>query len=201
LLFCFGVISGHAAAVGLAAAHRDRLKIPNAAGYLTFGGPHGKSLAVGRPWGRPCRPVRLAVEQSVPDWVYGQVAVVVDEARQAGLDVTLETRAFTWRTGSLYYRPGEGVPDVVRVPVFADKGRPPLLDGKRMERVRLGWDAVLDRDRRHEYVTSESAQLHLVALRDDPVAARRALRFLIALTQGDRVLHPARLHPPVRVQS
>jgi len=162
----------------------DRLKIPSAAGYFTFGGPHGKPLAVGRPWGRPCQPIRLAVAESVPTWVYSEVAAVVAEARRDALDVTLETRAFTWNPTTLYYPPGEHTTDVVRVPIFARTSRPPLLAGHRQERINLGWNAAIDRDGRHEDVTSESADLYLVALHDDPATARRAVRYLIALTQG-----------------
>ena len=51
--------------------------IPGADGYRRFGGPHGKLIAVGRPWGHACQPVRFSVEEHVPDWVYTQIAAVV----------------------------------------------------------------------------------------------------------------------------
>ncbi|HET6909593.1 MAG TPA: hypothetical protein VFH54_09665, partial [Mycobacteriales bacterium] len=86
------------AAVGTGAwliYHRNReAAIPGASGYRRFGGPHGKWLAVGRPWGHACQPVRLTVEEHVPDWVYQQVSLVTNEAHADGINITLETRNF-----------------------------------------------------------------------------------------------------------
>jgi len=71
--------------------------IPGAPGYRTFGGPHGKLLAVGRPWGRPCQPIRFAVDQNVPDWMYEQAAAVVAEARRDGIDAPWSPAASSGR--------------------------------------------------------------------------------------------------------
>ncbi|HZT66457.1 MAG TPA: hypothetical protein VFA11_11765 [Acidimicrobiales bacterium] len=170
--------------VWLSHQRQAELRIPGAPGYSTFGGPHGKPLAVGRPWGRPCQPVRFTVEQDVPDWVYNQVAAVVAEARADGIDVTVETRNFYWTPSSLYYPAGQTPETVVRVPVFSDDATPPRLRDGQPERILLGWDAAVDPDGTHEDVTSEQGVLHLAALNGDLPATRRAIRQLVALSQG-----------------
>jgi hypothetical protein len=158
--------------------------IAGAPGYRTFGGPHGKPLAVGRPWGLPCRPVRFTVEEHVPDWIYTQAAAVVGEARRDGIDVTIETRRFTWQPGSLYYAPGQSPATTERVPIFVSGGTPPALPGGGREHIQLGWDAQLDADGRHETLTDAEGILWMKTIGGDPELVRRSVRQLIAMTQG-----------------
>lgn len=160
-----------------------RVAIPGAAGYRTFGGPHGRALAPGRPWGRVCQPVRLAVDAAVPDAVYADVQRVVDEARRGGIDITVETRGFRWTPADLYFPPGATPVEVPRVAVFVD-GMSHRLSNGRLEAIRLGWDADLDADHHHEHLTYADGVVHAPALAADPLAARRSVRQLIALTQG-----------------
>lgn len=157
--------------------------IAGAPGYHTYGGPHGKGLAVGRPWGVACQPVRFTVEEHVPDWIYRQAAAVVAEARQDGIDVTIETRTFMWKPASLYYAPGQTPDTTVRVPIFAKDGTPPPRHDGRPQHINLGWDARLDDGGRHEAVTSMQGILYTQSTGNDRTA-RRSVRQLIALTQG-----------------
>jgi hypothetical protein len=160
------------------------LTIPGAAGYHTVTGPHGKPLAVGRPWGQACQPVRFAVEEHAPDWVYTQVAAVVAEARRDGLNVTLETRDFRWTPTSLYYPPGLRSVTVPRVAVFAHTEKPPQRSDGKPENIRLGWDAKVDADGRHEDLTGVDADFWMQTLNGQPQAVRRSMRQLVAMTQG-----------------
>jgi hypothetical protein len=166
-------------------AERDAaFAIPGAAGYSTFAGPAGEPLAIGRPWGRPCQPVRLTVEAHVPDWIYAQVVAVVNEARQDGIDVTVENREFFWNSNSLYYAPGQSPVSTERVPVFADDGTPPTLNNGQPEHIDLGWNASLDPDGHNENLTSAQGTLFLQAIDGNPQVVRRSIRQLIALTEG-----------------
>jgi hypothetical protein len=160
------------------------LAIPGAPGYSTFAGPHGKPLPVGRPWGRPCQPIRFTVEANVPGWVYAQIAAVVSEARQDGIDVTLENRKFLWSPGSLYYVGGQSPATTVRVAIFRHDETPPQLAHGQPEHIGLGWDTRLDLDGRNEDLTLAQADLWMRTLNGNPQAVRRSIRQLIAMTQG-----------------
>jgi hypothetical protein len=158
--------------------------IAGAPGYRTYGGPHGKVLAVGRPWGVTCQPVRFTVEEHVPNWIYGQAAAVVAEARQDGIDVTIETRRFMWKPASLYYAPGQTPDTTVRVPIFVKDGTPPPRHDGSPQHINLGWDARLDDGGRHEALTDMQGILYTQSIGNDPRTARRSVRELIAMTQG-----------------
>jgi hypothetical protein len=176
------------AAVGAGAwtvyVHRQDLAIPGAPGYSTFTGPHGEPLAVGRPWGRACQPVRFAVEEHVPRWVYDQVAQVVSEARSDGIDVAVENRQFFWNPASLYYVGGQSPASTVRVGIFSSEQAPPQLPSGAPEHVAFDWDAVPDPDGHHEDLTQVQGMLWMRTLAGDAQAVRRSVRQLIAVTQG-----------------
>ena len=164
--------------------HGQDLAIPGAPGYSTFTGPLGKPLPVGRPWGRPCQPVRFAVEEHVPDWVYDQVDAVVTAARRDGIDVALETRQFFWSPGTLYYMDGQTTASTVRIGIFADDGTPPELSNGQPEHIGFGWDAILDPDGHNEDLTQADGMLWMQTLGANAKAVRRSVRQLIAMTQG-----------------
>ncbi len=164
--------------------HQAARAIPGAAGYYRLGGSHGKLLAVGRPWGAACQPLRFSVEPNTPDDVYAQIAGVVDEARADGLNVTLDSRQFTWLPQSLYYPPGQTTASVQRVLIDWETGQPPQLSGGNRERINLGWDSRLDPDGRHEDLSYVQGQLWMQSLTGQPQAVRRSVRQLIAMTQG-----------------
>jgi hypothetical protein len=158
--------------------------IAGAPGYHLYGGPHGRLLAVGRPWGTACQPVRFTVEAHVPDWIYQQATAVVSEARQDGINVTIETRSFMWTPGSLYYAPGQTPDTTVRVPIFIHDGTPPRRRDGKPQRISLEWDARLVDGGRHEAVTGMQGILYPQSIGHDPRAARWSVRQLIAMTQG-----------------
>lgn len=178
-----GLVCGVAIGLWPALKHSPHT-IAGAPGYRTYGGPHGKLLAVGRPWGVACQPVRFTVEAHVPDWIYGQAAAVVAEARQDGIDVTIETRSFMWTPASLYYAPGQTPDTTVRVPIFVQDGTPPRRHDGRPEHIGLGWDARLNDGARHEALTDMQGILYTQSIANDPRIARRSVRQLIAMTQG-----------------
>jgi hypothetical protein len=152
--------------------------------YTTFDGPTGKPFPTGRPWGVACQPVRLTVEEHVPDDVYAQVVTVVKEARADGINVTVEDRTFSWNTGSLYYPAGMTPDNVQRVGIFVNNGAPDVTSDGQPEHVKLGWDATLDADGQHEDMTDAQGELQMANLTGDAVGQRRAVREVIALTQG-----------------
>jgi hypothetical protein len=158
--------------------------IAGAAGYITFNGPTGKSFAVGRPFGKACQPIRFTVEEHVPDAVYAQVVSVVNEARTDGLDVTLEDRSFNWKPASLYYPAGTTSTDVQRVGIFVNNGPAPVLSNGQPEHVNLGYDASPDADGTHDDLVGPQGVLQMATLTGDAAGQRRAVRDIIALTQG-----------------
>jgi hypothetical protein len=131
-----------------------------------------------------CQPVRFTVEAHVPGWIFGQAAAVVAEARQDGIDVTIETRSFMWNPASLYYAPGQTPNTTVRVPIFVKDGTPPRRHDGRREHINLGWDARLNDGGRHEALTHMQGILYTQSIGNDPQTARRSIRQLIAMTQG-----------------
>jgi hypothetical protein len=176
------------AAVGVGAwlvyQRNQDLAIPGSPAYSTLTGPQGKPVPLGRPWGRPCQPVRFAVDEHVPDWVYSQIAQVVREARSDGIDVALENRQFFWNPSSLYYADGQSPASTVRVGIFAQDQTPPQLPNGQPEHVGFGWDTVVDPDGRHEDLAQVQGILWMQVLDADAPAVRRSIRQLIAVTQG-----------------
>lgn len=161
------------------------LLIPGAPGYFTFTGPHGYPGPVGRPWGAPCKPVLFGVSAAVPNAMYSQIAAVIHEAREQGLDVAIESRQFKWRPNALFYRDGETRRTTEIVSIFADDGPVPDVTGyKRPQDSQLSWDTRVDADGRHEDLTNVQGTLWMRVVRRDPETLRRAIRQLIALTQG-----------------
>ncbi|HZV25840.1 MAG TPA: hypothetical protein VFG00_06090 [Acidothermaceae bacterium] len=167
----------------LAAATHGR-DIAGAPGYVTFSGPTGNSFPVGRPFGHACQPIRFTVEEHVTDAVYAQVVSVVNEARADGLDVTLEDRTFAWKPDSLYYPAGTTSAGVLRVGIFANTGAPNMLSNGQPAHVILGYDASPDADGKHDDMVGPQGTLQMETLAGDVVGQRRAVREIIALTQG-----------------
>lgn len=122
--------------------------------------------------------------KSLPNSVYGQVATVVREARHDGIDVTLESRRFTWSPDSLYYLHGQNLASAVQVGIYAGYQAPPALADGRPEHIDLGWDTRLDDDGSHEDLTLVQGVLLMRTLDGHSSEVRRAIRQLIALTQA-----------------
>ncbi len=71
-------------------------------GYDTYGGPHGKPIQLGAPLGRPCKPILVRFEDSVPDAPYRSFVDVVHEARAAGVNITIAMRNGSFSPSELY---------------------------------------------------------------------------------------------------
>lgn len=164
-------------------AQLAELAIPGQPGYFALDGQHGKPALVGRPWGQPCKPVRVAVERNVPDWIYAQVAAVVGKARKQGIDVTVETRRLGWDHGSLYYRHGQSPATTVQVEIGAT-GPTASPTAKSKLPLQLTWKTTLDADRHNEHLTSVAGTFSLPVVDGKPQTVRRSIRQLIAWTQG-----------------
>lgn len=172
------------ASVYLADHNRGDSAIQGAPGYSTMTGPHGKPLAVGRPWGMACEPLLFAADQQMPDAVYQQLAQVVGEARALGLNVTLESRSFTWYPSDLRIPAGMPTSQVPQVDIRTTTAAAPNLSSGRPERIGEGWDARLDADGRHEDLTYAQGTLYLSTVGGSPLAERTALRELVAFAEG-----------------
>lgn len=164
---------------------RSTPAISGAPGYNAIFGPHGYPLAVGHPWGRPCRPILFKATPEVPDWAYSQIAKVVEQARAAGIDVTLENRSGEWNPNALYYRDSQSDKTVALINVYATAAKPPHLSSGGPEHIGLDYYAALDADgTSSEHLTSGSGELRLRVLGGHPELVRRSIRQLIAMTQG-----------------
>jgi hypothetical protein len=152
--------------------------------YYAPRGKHGLPLAVGEPWGRMCQPVRISVEEHVPNPVYKSIVAVVNQARHDGIDITMENRSFLWRPASLYYLPWFSPASVERIGIFASNAPPRLLSNGQPERLALGWDTAMQPDGQSERLLSMQGTLELAPLSGHPAALRTAIRQFIALTQG-----------------
>lgn len=160
------------------------LAIPDAPGYDTMTGPHGKPLAIGRPWGDACEPLRIAAEQQMPGDVYTQLTQVVDEARLIGLNVTLEDRAYRWYPSTLRIPAGMDPGSVPLVVIGTTTAPAPTLASGRPQRIAEGWYARSDPDGHHEDLTAADGRLYLATLAGNPMAQRTALRELVAFAGG-----------------
>ncbi len=158
------------------------LAIPGHPGYFAVEGMHARPATIGRPWGQACKPVRIAVASSVPGWIYTQIAAVAGQARQQGIDVTVETRKLTWTHGSLYYRDGQTAATSAQIDVNATGVTPSTTQAKLP--MQLTWNSKLDSDGTTEDLTSVSASFSLPALKGSTQTVRRSIRQLIAWTQG-----------------
>jgi hypothetical protein len=148
--------------------------------YGSFTGPHGYEPPARQPWAEgQCRPIRLDASD-VPAWVYTQIGRVVAEARTDGLDVTLDRRNGSWNAGSLYYRDGQSAKSAAVVPIEATEAKP--RPGQR--HIEVGWDTRLSRDKHHEQFTEVNGTLWLKVIAGQRVSLRRAIRQLIAMSQG-----------------
>lgn len=159
------------------------LAIPGAPGYFTATGPLGRPFPVGRPWGQGCEPLRFEVGSGVPTGVYQQLATVVGEGRQDGLNITVGNRSAEPDPASLTYPPGLSASEVPVVGIFANTTARPVSSSGHPEHVNIGWNAKPDADGRHEDVTYVDATLYLANL-PNAAAERTALRQTLAFTQG-----------------
>jgi hypothetical protein len=98
--------------------------------------------------------------------------------------VTLEDRSFDWKPESLYYPPGATSASALRVGIFVNNGSPNLLSNGQPAHVILGYDASPDADGKHDDMVGPQGTLQMESLAGDVVGQRRAVREVVALTQG-----------------
>lgn len=165
-----------ASQISLLTRQLSGLSIPGEPGYFAVDGHHGH-VAFGRPWGEACRPIRFAVNRTVPDWVYTQIATVVAQARAQGIDVAIESRGLQWKHGALYYRSGQSAATSVQVNIVATTAKAKLP-------MELSWKTKLDGDKHSADLTSVGASFSLKQLDGRAATVRRSIRQLIAWTQG-----------------
>lgn len=177
-LVAAGVLIGH--------ERVEARAIDGASGYRTFTGPRGETPLVGLPWGRSCEPVLFILGQDTPVWIAVQIATVIDEARRDGIDVALQRSENVGDPTpllSLYYPEGLTTADAAAVGIFVDSESRTLPNGD-PERLHIGWDTAQSPDGRHEFLVRLQGNLHLPVLEGDGMATRRAVRQLIAFSQG-----------------
>ena len=164
--------------------HPQRLEpaIAGAPTYATVLGPHGRPLAVGRPWGKKCQPVRIIVSRSVPAALREQAQNVVDEARRAGIEVATVPEGGLSFPQWFVYGSGLTQADDVRASLFAD-AHAPNEGAANPDLLNNGWDAAVDADGTHERLTNVAATVHMSSARTD-FDRRRAVRLFIALAMG-----------------
>jgi hypothetical protein len=162
---------------------QQEVTISGAPGYSTFTGEHGLPLDQGNPWGHPCQPIVFQVGPTMPPQQYDLIQQAVDGARAAGVNVTLESRGLLWYP-SLLYPPGQTNSTVQLVPIFPSTQAPPSLPDGHIEHISFGWDTRIAADGEHEVLTDLQATLFLSAVRGDPQATQRAVRQLVAYSQG-----------------
>lgn len=166
--------------------------IAGAPGYATMPGPDGHALPVGEPWGRPCAPVVLMLPRSISPWMQGQVDGVVSAARSSGVDVTVTAPEGLWNPQDLY---PSGLSDssVEFVPLTLSSGPPGTVPANGgVAHSELDWNTGEAPDLHHATITWLSEKLYTQAIGHDARAARRAIRQVIAASQG--VLSTTRTH-------
>jgi hypothetical protein len=158
------------------------LAIPGEPGYFAVSGQDGRTAPFGRPWGQACKPVRLAVQPAVPNWIYRQVVAVAVAARRQGIDVTVESRRLTWSHGALFYRGGQSPRTTAEVDVSAAGVTPSTIGNK--PPMQLSSSTTADGDKQHDDLSSVAGSFSLPVLRGRAATVRREVRRLIAWTQG-----------------
>lgn len=171
-----GIGGGYSLGLGLLRQQSNPMAI-GVAGYSTYPGPDHHPLAIGSPWGTPCKPVVVQPDPSLDPAAYGALAAVVHEARAAGVDIAIADRASHYRLDDLYNTGGSpaGVQVVVAQPA------PPALHPQYRDNV--GWNAVPAPDGKHDYVVSLVQQLNLARLHGAS-DLRKAATLLVGYSQG-----------------
>ena len=163
---------------------RAAMAITDTPGYTTFLSSSGEAPTVGRPWGRACEPVRFAFSPAAPQAIYSQAAAAVAAARAQGIDVTLETPALTWKHNSLYYRRGQSPATAAQVTIALAAGSPPGRHGAKSTPITIHWHSAADVDGHNIDLRQVSATVWEGVIAGRPERLRRAIRRLIAFTQG-----------------
>lgn len=175
------VVMGLTAVFGISAgASSTDTAIPGAPGYYTMHGPHGRPLAVGVPWGTPCAPIVVVTPRTLPEPMYRVIAQTVHAAWANGLNIVVTHRNGDVPLTALYQTPGSVLDHNVNVVVGQTSSDPAT------PHLRLGWNAELTPDGRHERLTSLQGIFYLSTLEQEPepVTLRKVVRYMIGFTAG-----------------
>ena len=162
---------------------QQQLAISGAPGYSTFTGSAGLPLEEGQPWGRPCQPIVFAVDANVPAVQNSFVDQAILNARALGFDVTYIYPHDLWYP-SVLYPPGQTNKTVQVIDISASTQWPSPLYRGHNEHIEFGWDTRVASGGNHEVLTYLQATLYLHAVTNDPQSTERAVRQLIAFSQG-----------------
>jgi hypothetical protein len=141
------------------------------AGYPVLRGNQGWPIAVGRPWGTPCAPVRLVPGESLPAAWRARLREVVAEAADGGVPVVPTTDV-----------PDERPTNAVGLDAVRDQ-TPLLPDGRPQ---RLFWQITTDLapDARSERILGLQTVVFPASVGDRAADQRRVLRTLLARSFG-----------------
>jgi hypothetical protein len=158
--------------------------IGGAPGYWTTTGPVGLAFPEGRPWGESCQAIVFDIDDTLPGPQVILIEQAIQNARALGLDVTYAYPDNTWYPSALY-PPGQTNSSVQTVNIVPSEQWPsPVDDFGTHEHIEFGWDARVSSNGRHEVLTDVTATLFLHAVTGEPKSTKRAVRELIAFSQG-----------------
>lgn len=159
---------------------RDASRIPAIAGYQVNGGPHGRAMEAGGPWGFACAPVLFRLDASTPPAVVAQFSGVVSAASEQGLNMAAVIDGAEPPSGTLAGDPSSWIVVPVAYSLAAapanEEGRPMTLGGE--------YGGRLTPDGRWEDYTSWTLVLYGRTMADDPLLQRKAARVAVARVTG-----------------
>ena len=144
-------------------------------GYSTLIGVNGKRIKYGEPLGGPCLPVLVRVDANVPDIAYAELVTVVAEARNAGINIAVETRNHA-------APPQSGPVQTVSIRAQAEGGAK-KANGE-PARHSIGYTSRLNLDGETEYLVEVSDTLFLSRIGNSPQAYRQVFRKFVGFTTG-----------------
>jgi hypothetical protein len=142
----------------------------------------GLPFPEGRPWGEPCQPIVFDINDTLPGQQVMLIEQAIQNARALGLDVTY---AYPDWYPSTPYLAGQTNTSVQIINIVPSEQWPsPVDDFGLHEHIEFGWDARVSNNGRHEVLTDLTGTLFLHAVAGAPQSTKRAVRELIAFSQG-----------------
>jgi hypothetical protein len=158
--------------------------IAGAPGYWTTTGPVGLPFPEGRPWGESCEPIVFDIDDTMPGPQVILIEQAIQNARALGIDVTYAYPNNMWYPSTLYPA-GQTTSSVQTVDIVPSEQWPsPIDDFGSHEHIEFSWDARVSSNGRNEVLTYLGATLFLHAVAGNSQATKRAVRELIAFSQG-----------------
>lgn len=148
----------------------QRLRFPDA--------EEKKYVVVGAPWGSPCQPVVVALDDGAPSEMVKQTKKVVREARQAGLDITAATAK---QVDKKVAKAGD---DAVVVRVKAKDGEPATMPNGAPLAYQVKPKATPAEDPEFHHLSKVTAKVYLRTIDGDAGLLRASMRAIIASGEG-----------------